>query len=97
MGSFLAEDDPDSVADPTDLLVQKLGPQAASGEKSNKDGHESNHFRSENVHNEDHGVTEGQNAVYRHEDQIEKAGAAIRWREDFGGFVAKDAGEITYQ
>ena len=76
---FLTEDDPESVADPADLLVQVLGPHASSGKEPNEESHEADQFRSENAHYQNHRVTECQDGVDRPENEVEDACEAI-WR-----------------
>lgn len=92
---FPAEDDPESVADPTDCLVKVLGPKASTRNESNKEGREADQFCSEYAHDENHGVSKWQDDVDRPENEEEDAGAAIwRWK-DLWNAVTNCAGKIA--
>jgi len=91
----LAEDDPNPVADPTDLLVQVLGPQGSTGKEPDQEGNDADRFRSEDAHHQDHRVAEGQDAVDRDENEVEDAGAAIRRGKELRDAVTRRAGQIT--
>mmetsp|Transcript_9781 Transcript_9781/g.23898 ORF Transcript_9781/g.23898 Transcript_9781/m.23898 type:complete len:147 (+) Transcript_9781:2002-2442(+) len=91
----LAEDDTNPVADPTDLLVQVLGPQGSTGKEPDQEGNDADRFRSEDAHQQDHRVAKGQNAVDRDENEVEDAGAAIRRGEELRDAVKRRAGQIA--
>lgn len=91
----LAEENPYSVAHPTDLLVQIPGPQGTTGAKADQKGGQSHDFRYNHTHHQKDRVANGENTIQHPKDAIQQTGAHIGWSQGLGDAIEQLGGKMT--